>query len=405
MAEIKQDAGFWTRLWQRMRGKNRLDEGEKTQSFSSATSSSGSVVTVDKSMKLSAVWACVRLKSQTIGSLPLHLKENFDFAKDHHLYSILHDAPNSDVIASKFWEAVVTNIDLWGNAYIKIGRYKDEVASLTLLNPEKMEVAREGGKLSYKYDSKEMKSDDVMHIRGLTLDGYIGLSAIEYFAETIGFQDAANSAANTEFKNGMKAGGFIDSGQQTLSDEQRIKLRNWLGEFSRPENSGKWMVLEAGMKPVSTSGISIKPSDAQLLESRHFGIEEICRAFGVPPTLIGHTDKASSWASSLEQTNLGFLTYSLTPILVSIEQEIKRCLLSPTDRKKYSAKFSVEGLLRADSAGRSAFYTAGVNNGYLTRNEVRALEDRPPIAGGDTLTVQMQMQDIDKRESNEQEDA
>lgn len=405
MADIKNDAGFWSRFWSRFRGSGRLPDGGKVSSFDSHTSSSGSAVTVNSSMKLSAVWACVRLRAQTIGSLPLHMKEGYELAKSHRLYSLLHDAPNTDVIAAKFWESVVTNIDLWGNAYIKIGRVTGDVSSLTLLDADKMEVSRSGHRLSYEYAGKSVSSKDIMHIRGLTLDGYIGLSAIEYFAETIGFQNDANKAASTEFKNGMKAGGFIDSGQQTLTPEQRNGLRSHLSEFSNPENSGKWMVLEAGMKPVSNAGVSIKPSDAQLLESRAFGIEEICRAFLTPPSLIGHTDKASSWASSLENTNLGFLTYSLTPVLVSIEQEIKRCLFTPEDRKKYSVKFSVEGLLRSDSKSRSEYLTSATNSGRMTLNEARALDDLPPIKGGDVLRLQMQMQDINKENEDEKETA
>lgn len=402
MADIKNDAGFWSRFWSRIRGgKGRLSDGGKVGSFDSHVSSSGSTVTVTSSMKLSAVWACVRLRSQTIGTLPLHLKEGYELAKDHSLYDLLHALPNSDVIAAKFWEAVVANIDLWGNAYIKIGRIGEEVASLTLLDADKMQVSRKGHRRFYEYDGKEIASKDIMHVLGQTLDGYIGLSAIEYFAETIGYQNDANKAASTEFKNGMKAGGFIDSGQGTLEQGQRNSLRAHLADFSSPENSGKWMILEAGMKPISISGLGIKPSDAQLLESRAFGIEEICRAFLVPPSLIGHTDKASSWASSLENTNLGFLTYSLRPVLVSIEQEIKRCLMSADDRKRYTVKFSVEGLLRADSKTRSDYLTSATNSGRMTQNEARALDDLPPMEGGDVLRMQMQYQDTGKENENE----
>lgn len=405
MADVKNDKGFWKRFWQGLRGSGRLKDGEKAYPFNSVSSQSGSNVTVNSSMKLSAVWACIRLRAQTIGSLPLHMKKDYKPAIDHSLYSILHDAPNSDVIAAKFWEAVVTNIDLWGNAYVKIGRVGNSVASLTLLEPDSMVVARDGNKLSYLYKDKLLSNKDLMHIKGLTLDGYIGLSAIEYFAETIGFQSDANKAASTEFKNGLKAGGFIDSNQPNLSQDQRDKFHKWLSEFGQPENSGKWMILEAGMKPISSDGLKVKASDAQLLESRQFGIEEICRAFLVPPSLIGHTDKASSWASSLENTNLGFLTYSLTPVLTSIEQEIKRCLMNAEERKTYSVKFSVEGLLRADSNSRATYLTGAVNGGRMTVNEARALDDLPPMEGGDVLRMQMQMQDINKENNDEKETA
>jgi HK97 family phage portal protein len=147
----------------------------------------------------------------------------------------------------------------------------------------------------------------------------------------------------------------------------------------------------------------MNPQDAQLLESRYFGVEEICRTFKTPPQLIYHMDKASSWASSLEQMNLGYLTYSLRPTLVRIEQTVARKLLSVEDRAKYKPKFSVEGLLRADSAGRANFYSTLLQNGVMTRNEVRGLEDLPEHANADQLTVQLNLTPIDQLgKTNEQ---
>ena len=196
--------------------------------------------------------------------------------------------------------------------------------------------------------------------------------------------------------NNLKAGGFLKTGERVLTEEQRKIMRTALGEFGKPENAGKWMILEAGMEPANMSGAWINPHDAQLLESRYFGIEEICRAFGVPPQLIYSTDKSSSWASSAEQINQNFLTYSLNPTLKRIEQTITRKLLKPSERSKFYPIFSVEGLLRADSAGRASFYTVLLQNGVMTRNEVRALENLPPVDGADQLTVQLNLTSIDK---------
>ena len=155
------------------------------------------------------------------------------------------------------------------------------------------------------------------------------------------------------------------------------------------------MVLEAGMN-VAANPYRIKPSDAQLLESRYFGIEEICRMFGVPPQLIGHTDKSSSWASSLENTNLGFLTYGIAPTLRKIEQTISRKLLRADERKEFRPKFSVNGLLRADSQSRAAFYSQMLQNGVMSRNEVRELEDLQRVEGADELTAQLNLTTVDK---------
>ena len=399
------DVGWWERfrsLW-RGGGHSRLDKGETTQPFTSGGTPGGNSISANNALKLATVWACVRLRSETIASLPLHLRdENKDLAKDHPLYHILHDNPNSDMTASEFWEAMIASLDLWGNAYALIHRnVVKTVVALDILDPEAMSVSRsKTGEIQYKYDKKGedggiYAEDDILHIKGFTVDGLVGLSPIRYQADVIGAQIDANSAANAEFKNNLKAGGFLKTGSTALKKEQRESLRDNLAMFGRPENAGKWMVLEAGMEPASAAHIRINPQDAQLLESRYFGVEEICRTFKTPPQLIYHLDKASSWASSLEQMNLGYLTYSLRPTLVRIEQTISRKLLTAEERKKYRPKFSVEGLLRADSQGRASYYSTMLQNGVLTRNEVRELEDQPAYKGADQLTVQLNLTPIE----------
>lgn len=395
-----QDTGFWSRFWSRLTGRTQLKKGDTSYPFDSYLSSGGAVVSPETALKLSAVWACVKLRAETISTLPLHLYDsNKKIAKDHGLYRVLHDSPNADMCASEFWQIQSACLDLWGNAYSYITRRNDRsVISLEPLFPSEMVKKRlKDGGFEYHYTEngkvKIYTDDEILHFKGFTLDGYVGLSAIQFFAQTIGMQFDANNQAQDWFKNGLKVGGFLETGEQTLTGEQRTRMRNHLAEFSKPENSGKYMILEAGMKLASASAIRINPIDAQLLESRYFGIEEICRAFGVPPQLIGHTNKASSWASSLEQTNQGFLTYSLNPQLVRYEQTISRKLLLPQDKYKYRPKFAVDGLLRANNTARADFYVKMTQNGLYTRNEVRELEDMPraedPTA--DQLMVQMQM--------------
>lgn len=399
------DKGWWGRFYDRLfSGGKRLDKGSTVDPFVSQSTGTGEQVDAEKALKLSAVWACVRLRSQTAASLPLHLKDfERKIASKHDLYRIIHDAPNADMCASEFWEAQIANLDLWGNAYSRINRANDgRVISLDILDPQYMRVRREdNGEISYIYtknnvDGKTYSENEILHFKGFTLDGLVGLSPISYQASVMGLQIAANNAAGKAFKNNLKAGGFLKTGDRVLNEEQRKLLRNALSEYSKPENAGKWMILEAGMEPANMSGAWINPQDAQLLESRYFGIEEICRAFGVPPQLIHSTDKSSSWASSAEQINQNFLTYSLGPTLKRIEQTINRKLLTAEEREKYYSIFSVEGLLRADSAGRASFYTALLQNGVMTRNEVRALENLPAIDGADQLTVQLNLTSIDK---------
>ena len=397
-----QDTGFWSRFWSRLTGKTQLNKGGSSHPAGDYTSSGGAIVNPETALKLSAVWACVKLRAETISTLPLHLYDSDKkIAKDHDLYRILHDSPNADMCASEFWQIQSASLDLWGNAYSYISRRANRsVISLEPLFPSEMVKKRlKDGSFEYHYTEngkvKIYTDDEILHFKGFTLDGYVGLSAIQFFAQTIGMQFDANNQAQDWFKNGLKVGGFLESGETTLTKEQRHSLRESLSMFSRPENAGKYMVLEAGMKVASAANIRINPVDAQLLESRYFGIEEICRAFGVPPQLIGHTNKASSWASSLEQTNQGFLTYSLNPQLVRYEQTIARKLLLPQDKYKYRPKFSVDGLLRADVAKRSEYYVRMTQNGLMTRNEARDLEDWAPLPGGDKLMVQMQMVPLD----------
>ncbi|KEC83289.1 MULTISPECIES: phage portal protein [unclassified Acinetobacter] len=395
-----QDTGFWTRFWSRLTGRTQLKKGDTSYPFDSYLSSGGAVVTPETALKLSAVWACVKLRAETISTLPLQLYDSDKkIATDHSLYRILHDSPNADMCASEFWQVQSACLDLWGNAYNLISRRSNgEVIALEPLFPSEMIVKRNKvGSIEFHYTENGKtiiySEDKILHFKGFTLDGLIGLSAIQFFAQTIGMQFDANNQAQDWFKNGLKVGGFLETGEQTLTKEQRERLRNHLSEFSRPENAGKYMVLEANMKVASASAIRINPVDAQLLESRYFGIEEICRAFGVPPQLIGHTSKASSWASSLEQTNQGFLTYSLNPSLVRYEQTIARKLLLPHEKYKYRPKFAVDGLLRANNAARAEFYVKMTQNGLYTRNEVRELEDMPKAndPSADKLMVQMQM--------------
>jgi len=180
---------------------------------------------------------------------------------------------------------------------------------------------------------------------------------------------------------------------RVLTPAQRAEFRDNLEKVGGALNAGKSPLLEGGM---SVGEVGINPDEAQLLESRGFSVEEICRWFRVPPFMVGHAEKSTSWGTGIEQQMIGFLTFTLGPWLRRIEQAISKDLLSPADRQRFYPKFAVEGLLRADSAGRSAFYSAMVNNGILTRDEVRALEDREPMGGNAAvLTVQTAMAPLD----------
>lgn len=368
------------------------------------TSSSGKVVTADKAIKLSAVWACVRLLSESISTLPLKIyvrqpDGSRKAATDHPAYSILCRRPNSEMTPSRFMLMVVASICLRGNAFIEKKFIANRLVSLVPLLPQNMVVKRlTTGALEYKYtengNERVIPVKNIMHIRGFGLDGVCGMMPMKTGRDVIGSAMAVEESAAKIFEQGLQSSGFL-SADNALSDEQRERLRGYMAAFTGSKNAGKIMVLEGGLK---YQGVTMNPEDAQMLESRAFSIEEICRWFRVPPFMVGHTTKQSSWASSLEGMNLQFLTHTLRPLLVNIEQEIGRCLLDSDD--EVFAEFSVEGLLRADSAGRAAYYTSALQNGWMSRNDVRRLENMPPIEGGDIYTVQLNLTQLKNLESS-----
>ncbi|MBL5945498.1 phage portal protein [Enterobacter asburiae] len=368
------------------------------------TSSSGKVVTADKAIQLSAVWACVRLLSESISTLPLKIyvrqpDGSRKAATDHPAYSILCRRPNSEMTPSRFMLMVVASICLRGNAFIEKKFIANRLVSLVPLLPQNMVVKRlTTGALEYKYtengNERVIPVKNIMHIRGFGLDGVCGMMPMKTGWDVIGSAMAVEESAAKIFEQGLQSSGFL-SADNALTDDQRERLRGYMASFTGSKNAGKIMVLEGGLK---YQGVTMNPEDAQMLESRAFSIEEICRWFRVPPFMVGHTTKQSSWASSLEGMNLQFLTHTLRPLLVNIEQEIGRCLLDSDD--EVFAEFSVEGLLRADSAGRAAYYTSALQNGWMSRNDVRRLENMPPIEGGDIYTVQLNLTQLKNLESS-----
>lgn len=375
-------------------GSFSLRDGEALAALSGRSTATGKHVSEDSALQLSTVWACVKLISETISTLPLRVYRKRagggrDVASDHPLYSILCVSPNAEMTPGRFMLLIVASIIIRGNAFVEKQRIAGRVVALNPLLPQNVTTRRENGRLVYDVvdglgGKRTLKADDVMHIRGFGIDGMCGLQPVMQAREIIGAATAANEASAKIFAQGMQVSGVLSSDNK-LTAEQREQIRDNLTRFSNSSSSGKLMVLEAGLK---YQGISMDPESAQMLQTRAFNVEEICRFLGVPPFMVGHMDKASSWASSVEAQNLHFLTSCLRPILDNIEQEIIRCLIPRAEWGQVYAEFSVEGLLRADSAGRAAYYNTALQNGWASRNEIRALENLPPIDGGDIYTVQ-----------------
>jgi HK97 family phage portal protein len=347
---------------------------------------------------LSAAWACVNLLAGTQASLPLMVfRTGSDGQRTvdvgHPLYRVLHDSPNSLQTAVDFWEFMCASLELWGNAYARKIRSAGQVAGLIPVMPQLPQVTNEGqGRLRYRWSEDgrpyDLTNEDVLHIRGFGGNPLGGMSTLAFGARAFGHALAIEKAAASTFKNGLRPSGVLTF-SQFLTVEQRDVLEKKLTEkFMGAMNAGRPLILEGGS---TWAQLGINPEDAQMLESRSFSVEDICRFFGVPPFMIGHTEKSTSWGTGLEQQTLGFQKFTLRRRLKRIEQALEKQLLTPADRERgIVIEFNLEGLLRGDSAGRAAFYKNMTQIGAMTINEVRALENLPPVPGGDLPRMQAQ---------------
>jgi len=370
--------------------------------LSGVQSTAGQTVSAQTMLQLSTVWACTRLISETIATLPLSMHERSSSGKrpapQHWLHGIIHDAPNPESTASVHWESTVAAMLLRGNARAEKLMIGKRVVGLRFLAPDRLRISRRAdGRLEYRYteatgSQREIPAERIWNVPGFALDGVTGVSVVTHGANVFGAAMAADQAASATFKNGLLPTTYFKL-ERVLTPQQRSEFRESLKEISGSLNAGKSPLLEGGM---TVGGVGINPNDAQLLESRAFSVEEICRWFRVPPFMVGHAEKSTSWGTGIEQQMIGFLTFTLGPWLRRIEQAISKDLLSPAERARYYPKFAVEGLLRADSAGRASYYGSMVNNGIFTRDEVRELEDREPMGGNaSVLTVQTAMAPLD----------
>ena len=365
-------------------------------------STSGKPVNERSAMQMTAVYSCVRILAEAVAGLPLHLYRYTESggkekAIDHPLYLLLHDEPNPEMSSFVFRETLMTHLLLWGNAYAQIIRNgKNEVIALYPLMPNKMEVDRdERGQLYYKYQRSNdeaptmegssviLKPSDVLHIPGLGFDGLVGYSPIAMAKNAIGMAIACEEYGAKFFANGAQPGGLLEH-PGTIKDPQRVR-ESWQRSFGGSGNANKIAVLEEGMK---YTPIAISPEQAQFLETRKFQINEIARIFRVPPHMVGDLEKSSF--SNIEQQSLEFVKYTLDPWVIRWEQSIMRSLLSPEEKKTYYVKFNLEGLLRGDYQSRMNGYAIGRQNGWMSANDIRELEnlDRIPTEeGGDLYLI------------------
>ena len=342
-------------------------------------------------MRLSAYFACIRLLSETMGSLSFQLLDNANnVIDDHEVYSLMR-YPNAMQTGDTFVSAMAANRIMYGNAMTHIVRFEStgRVKRLDFYERERWAVEfDDAGRPRFQLDGDKVPYEDVLHWAGFGMSGYWGLPTLAVGAEAMSMQIESNRSAGRTFSSGLRAGGFfkLPENKQAFSSEQLGKFKEELVKYSLPQNSNKWLPLLPGMEPVANQGYRIDPVTAELLQSRYFGIEEICRFMGVPPPLIGHTDKASSWASSIENLNQFLVDYRLRPMAIRFENQIALKLLGRNERSKLNAKFNMGSLLRGDIEKRFASYKIGREIGAYSANDVRRKEKMPAIAGGDDYT-------------------
>ena len=354
----------------------------------------------DGALQISAVWACVQVIAATIASLPLFVyaekgKGLRDLARTSTLWSLLHDSPNRLMTPIEFWTAIVLNLLLRGNAYARIDRAPNgEAYALTPMSSDQVEMRiLEDGTVVYLYsigsDVAVLAESSVVHFKGMG-NGTIGLSRLDYMRATTDEAANAQTTANQLFANGGKPTGVLMV-DQVLNKEQRDRIRQNFEELATATTS-RLFVLEANMK---YQQVNLTPNDLQLLATRQFTVEEICRWFGVPPVMVGHAN-VTTWGSGVEQILDGFFKLTIRPAIVGFEQALRKRVLTANQRAQYSIEFSIDALLRANIKDRFEVYSKAVQNGLKTRNECRQLENDPPITGGDELTAQTNLVPLDK---------
>jgi HK97 family phage portal protein len=393
--------GLFSKLF-KARDKPKDRTTGSNYSFFFGGTTSGKPVNEHTAMQMTAVYSCVRILAEAVAGLPLHLYKytasgSKEKALSHPLYFLLHDEPNPEMSSFVFRETLMTHLLLWGNAYAQIIRNgKGEVIALYPLMPNRMSVDRDSsGALYYTYTrySEEaptmngmtvtLRPSDVLHIPGLGFDGLVGYSPIAMAKNAIGMAIACEEYGAKFFANGAAPGGVLEH-PGTIKDPQKVR-DSWNAAYQGSSNSHRVAVLEEGMK---YQPIGISPEQAQFLETRKFQINEIARIFRVPPHMVGDLEKSSF--SNIEQQSLEFVKYTLDPWVIRWEQAISRALLRPDEKKLYFAKFNVDGLLRGDYVSRMNGYATARQNGWMSANDIRELEnlDRiPPELGGDLYLI------------------
>lgn len=365
-------------------------------------SSAGQRVSPDTAQRNATVFACVRILRESISSLPLDMYRRLPSGGQerftaHPLHDVLKYQPNSFQSGVQFWDWMIMCCALRGGAYAEIlSGPRGAVDQLIPLHPDYMQTEKmPGGRLRYQYQDPETKTrrtilqEDMFYIPMFSLNGVTPASPITLHRETIGLSMAATEHGARFFENNATPGGVIERQSEFKDDEAKRKFADDFQKAFTGGNKYKTAVLPVGAK---YTPLSISSKDAQYLETRNFQRTEICGIYGVPPHMVGELSKATF--SNIEHQGIEFVTYTLRPWLVRIEQAIRQSLIIAPNQ--FYAEFNADALLRGDTVARSNSYAQALGSGghppWLTVNEIRAMENRNPVEGGDQLANPVNMQ-------------
>jgi len=365
---------------------------------SGSVTNSGVAVTPEKALSQAAVFGCVRLISGAAATMPLGLKRRVDArtredASDHPVWGLLRRRPNRWMTPSAFRRLMTAHVLLRGNAYAMKVSSRGRVTELWPMHPDRVEpIQLDDMSIVYRYTRKDgqvvvLPQSEVMHLIGLTFDGLKGVSVIRYAAETIGLSIATETHGATVFRNGTQIGGVLKHPGNLGLEGQQV-LRASLDAYRGAENAHKTMILEEGMDYVA---LGMTSEDAQYIETRKFTRGDIAMFFGVPPFMLGDTEKSTSWGTGIAEQGLGFIAYTLQDWLTCWEETIGRDLLGAPEDVDVYAKFNPAGLVRGDITKRYAAYAVARQWGWLSVNDIRELEDLNPVDGGDTYLQPLNM--------------
>jgi len=355
--------------------------------FYFGTSGSGKAVNARTAIQMSTVYACVRVIAETIASLPLHVYESNEGgsakAVKHPLYRLIHDEPNPEMTSFVWRETMLTHLLLWGNSYSQVIRNgRGQVVGLYPLLPDYMEVDRDSkGVLTYKYTNAEgvsrwLRPEDVLHIPGLGFDGIIGYSPVAMEKNAIGLGISAEEYGNKFFSNGARPSGILTH-PNTVKDPAALRA-SWNAAYGGTSNASRVAVLEEGM---TFTPLSMPNNEAQFLETRRFQVEEICRIYRVPPHMVGDLSRATF--SNIEHSSIDFAVHTIRPWLVRIEQAMNRALFPDREKGRFYVQFNLDGLMRGDYKSRMEGYAIARQNGWMSANDIRELENQNPIPAED----------------------